>query len=257
MTNKNNQIVIAGVNGKNLTQQQIELVRRTVAKGADNDELTMFFHIANKQGLDPFLKEIYFYKDTKGNNIIMTSRDGFLSIATRHPDYAGLVSCEVRDGDEFEVDYSTMKVHHKHNLKDRETKKIIGAWACTYRRGTTPVVAWVDFAEFDKKSYVWKSHPAMMIRKVAEVRALKNQFGIIGITSVEEMGKETVESLQEANEEVKKELLSDDTFFRETMKAIMAEKNKTNKKLLLEKMLKAENWNQEQKLEIKKVLESL
>ena len=48
-----------------LTPAQIELVKRTVAKGATDDELQMFLHLANKYNLDPFAKEIWFIKRVK------------------------------------------------------------------------------------------------------------------------------------------------------------------------------------------------
>ena len=41
------------------TGKQIELIRRTVAKDANDDEFNMFFEVAKARGLNPFLKQIY------------------------------------------------------------------------------------------------------------------------------------------------------------------------------------------------------
>lgn len=228
-----------------MTASQLKLIMKTVAKGASVDEFKMFMHICKKTGLDPFLKEIYFYKDNRGNSVIMTSRDGFLSIATKHPAYAGLVSCEVREGDDFEVDYGTMKVKHKHCLVDRDKKKIVGAWAVAYRKGTTPVVAWVDFSEFNKGKFVWASHPSMMIRKVAEVRALKNQYGIVGLATFEEMGVNSRDELEKQSDEVVDRVLTEDDFFQETLDKIGKEPKEKRVELLY-KMLETVNFTKEQ-----------
>ena len=72
-----------------LTAEQIELMKRTVAKGATDDEFKMFLHLAHKYGLDPFAKEIWFIKYDNSNPTIMTSRDGYLKIAQSNPDFEG------------------------------------------------------------------------------------------------------------------------------------------------------------------------
>lgn len=44
------------------TDQEIETIKRTVARNANKDELNMLLHIAKSYGLDPFNKEIFFWK---------------------------------------------------------------------------------------------------------------------------------------------------------------------------------------------------
>jgi phage recombination protein Bet len=190
------------------TQEQIDVIKTQIAKGATDDELKMFTTIAQKYGLDPFLKEIWFikqakkqkqsngtwdYKRTKdgaidyagADTLIYTSRDGYLKIAQRDENFAGIISFAVREGDTFEIDAENYKVTHKFGLK---RGKIIGAWAKVDHKQRKPVIVFVDFAEYNsEKSTTWKQYPTAMIIKVAEVFALKRQFGISGLVTSEEM----------------------------------------------------------------------
>lgn len=190
---------------------QVELIKRTVAKGATDDELQMFLHLAQAYGLDPFAKEIWFIKRLKKVKIgeswdyprlpngdldysncdapvIMTSRDGYLKIAQRDEKFDGLISFPVRENDTFEIDAMNYTVIHKFGAN---RGKIIGAWAKCERKDCKPTITYVDFSEYnDLNSSVWKKYPSAMIQKVAEVFVLKRQFGISGLTTKEEMPAE-------------------------------------------------------------------
>jgi phage recombination protein Bet len=208
---------------KRFTNDEIETIRNQVAKGATDEELKMFLHLADKYNLDPFSKQIWFIKrpkkvkDKNGNwdykrkpdnsidydgvePLIMASRDGYLSYAQESENWVGMMSMAVREGDHFEIDSENYKVHHKFGAK---RGKIIGAWAKVDHKKNKPFISWAEFSEYnDSKSTTWNRYQSAMIIKVAEVFALKRQFGIHGIVTKEEMWQKNTDDFDE-NEEQK------------------------------------------------------
>lgn len=175
-------------------REKIDTIRQTVAKGASDAQLEMFLTLAERYQLDPFLKEIWF----SGQIGIITSRDGYLKIAMRHPDYDGIVSAAVRDGDEFVMEPLIPTVQHKFGTK---RGAVIGGYAVVFRKGRRPAVCYADMAEYRKSGEVWGKYQSAMICKVAEVMALKRQFGISGLVTEEEAGHPvTVEHFVPAEE---------------------------------------------------------
>lgn len=164
------------------TAKDLELMHNTVAKGTNLTEFRYFLNVSRASGLNPFLKEIWCYKDNKGNQIIFAGRDGFLKKAQQNPDFAGIRSAEVRVNDEFEIDIANGKVKHKvTTLDDSKRGDIVGAYAIAFRKDGEPTIEVVSWATYNKANSTytpWKTHPAEMIKKVAEVHALKKAFGI-------------------------------------------------------------------------------
>lgn len=164
--------------------EEVAVIKNTVAKGVTNTELAYFFSVCKAQDLNPFLKEVWCYKDNKGNLIIITGRDGFLSKAQKHPRFNGMRSAVVRSNDEFSIDIANAKIVHNSNWK--EPGEIIGAYAIVFLRDGEPTITWVRMAEYNKGWNVWKTNPSDMIVKTAESRALKKAFGFSGLNVEEE-----------------------------------------------------------------------
>lgn len=186
-TVSNNQPVVT------FSKDQADLIKRTVAKDATNDELQMFLYLAGQYGLDPFRKEIWFWKQG-GRPTIMTSRDGYLKIAQSDPNYDGLIGGVVKEGDTFEFMPSDCTVKHSFAAK---RGVILGAWAIAFHKSRKPVACFVEFKEYNQPNKdVWQKYPSAMIQKVAEAFVLKRQFAISGLVTQEEIGSPEYEPTQ-------------------------------------------------------------
>lgn len=172
----NNQIATL----QSFSTEEIAIIKNTVAKNVSDIELQYFLILAKSLGLNPFNKEIWCYKDNKGNVLIFAGRDGFLVAAQKQAVYGGLRSGYVCANDkDFSMDIPNAKV--KHSFDNKPRGGVIGAYAIAFRKESEPTVVWSDFNTFNKGYNAWKSHPGEMIIKVAEAHALKKAFGLSGL----------------------------------------------------------------------------
>jgi len=158
-----------------------------LGKGLTLADLAYFLKVCKMVDLNPFVKEMWAYKDYKGNLIVFAGRDGFVTKAQRDPRYGGIRSSEVRENDEFEINIPEGKVNHKINKTLVLRGKLIGAYAFAFRKEGQATLEWVDYNTYfrggKEKSNPWDTHPAAMIKKVAETHACKLAFGISGLQS--------------------------------------------------------------------------
>jgi len=184
------------------TDEQLEVMKRTIAKGASDDEFVIFIALAERYQLDPFAKEIFCIKNERRPDDpaqIMTSRDGYLAIANRTKSYDGLQSDVIREGDSFE---RTPEGGVAHGYAQTGRGKVVGAYALVYRkdrgRPTYFFAPWNEYGEPNvkprqnhaEKYSPWFNYPSAMILKVAEAMALKRAFSISGLVGEEELDAE-------------------------------------------------------------------
>ena len=162
---------------REFTPQDVELIKRTVAKEATDGELKLFMAIASRTGLDPFARQIFFVK-RGGVGQTTISIDGFRLIAERSGKYEGQLGpywCGP-DGEWKDV-----------WLKDEPPAAAkVGIMRAGFRE---PLWAVANFSAYNAGSPIWKKMPALMCSKVAEMLALRRSFPmeLSGLYGVEEM----------------------------------------------------------------------
>jgi phage recombination protein Bet len=142
-------------------ESKIDLIRRTVAAGATNDELDLFFHQARRAGLDPLAKQIYFVK-RKGKGVIQVGIDGLRLIADRTGLYAG------NDDAEF---LGTTDGGYPSKARVTVYKMVMGQ-RCPF----TATARWDEYYPGDDQGFQWRKMPHAMLAKCAEALALRKAF---------------------------------------------------------------------------------
>lgn len=153
-------------------QKFLEVLRGTVIKpdaqgrAATNEEIAAFMIVADKYGLNPFIREIYAFRGKGGGIVPIIPIDGWITIINRQESYQG-------------VDFI--------DKLDPETGELLAVTCRMYRSDrnhTTEVTEYMD--ECKRETEPWKQWPNRMLRHKAMIQAARYCFGLVGIYDEDE-----------------------------------------------------------------------
>ena len=169
-----------------ITEAQVDLIKNTVAKGATDDELKLFFFECRRRGVHPLDRFIHFVKrgqDANARVAFQSGIDFMRSQAEASGEYRG----------QEDIEYGPMKAIIEHDdiqapewakafvkRRDPETGEIIITSTTAY---------WSEFYPGETLGFMWRKMPRLMLGKVAEAQALRKAFPrqLQGLYSFEEM----------------------------------------------------------------------
>lgn len=167
------------VKTRRLSKNEVELLKRTVAKGVSEDEFALFLWVCKKHKVDPLTRQIHcvrrwlnkHHQDEKQIWIggyqmtIQMGIDGYRSLAGRdHPDFGGC------DEPEFEFDDGQKRIPILARIR---------LWKKGLEHPIVGVAYWDEYAPKDltkAEAFFWSKMPKHMLAKCAEALALRKGY---------------------------------------------------------------------------------
>lgn len=169
------------------SDRQVAALRQLGVEKANNGDLAVFMHVAQRTGLDPFARQIYMI-ERQGKQTIQTGIDGFRLVARRAVDQAG--EALAISGGEWcgpEGDWRDVWL---------VPQTPPAAARVTVKRGESEFVGIALYTEYVQRkrdgdpNSQWTTRPAHMLAKCAEALALRKAFpfDLAGIYTDDELG---------------------------------------------------------------------
>lgn len=151
-----------------------DIVKRYLVSGdpskVTDAEVKMFTELCKAQRLNPFLREAYLVKFGSNPGQIIVGKDVFLKRARSNPKFKGFTAGII-------VQTENGAYQNRPGTFYTPGEKIVGGFCNVAIEGWDfPLEHSVAMSEFSRSTATWKSMPAVMIRKVALVQALREAF---------------------------------------------------------------------------------
>lgn len=192
-----------------IDRDRMQLLANVIAKGATKDELSLFATVCERTKLDPFSKQIFFWKEREkcrqcsaywdSNSSRYATKDkscpncggtgqvwvpriyagvnGMHAVAKRHKEFQGIQSGVVYEGDDYEIDHASATVKHIEKPREKNAK-IILAWAVSKYEGRMDYLTTIRYSEYQqlwkkRHNYLANDMPDMMMKKSVEACNLR------------------------------------------------------------------------------------